>query len=482
MAGVALLSWPIIAFVFFAALGPSRGLIWSVTFGYLFLPEGYGFSLEGLPEYNKLSAISAGALIPSLIYYRRVPQVPTIDPLFRTVMFGCLAVLLVSSFGTYLTNTETLVNGPAVRRGLKPWDTVGMTSDLVIWLMPLLLAWRFLRTPDDQRQVLFAVLALGLAYTLLVLFELRMSPQLNNWIYGYFPHSWRQHLRGGGYRPIIFLQHGLWVGFFLFTVVIAAMALGRDKSLPQPLLIVAGFWSLFILMISENLGATMLAFMWVPVVLFLGFRTQMLLVSAVAVIALSYPLLSKASLTPATKLLDVVSTYSPDRARSFQFRLENEGVLLDRALQKPIFGWGGYSRQRLLDDQGRDQTLTDGLWIISIGQRGWVGFLAFFGLLAVPLLFLRRAVRQKEMSPAIVGMAVIMAGNLIYLIPNSALSPIGMMMAGTLAAFVQFGTTKTGETAPQAPTPDVRDLQTRYTRFGPGDTATPSVLSRRTKI
>ena len=35
-------------------------------------------------------------------------------------------------------------------------------------------------------------------------------------------------------------------------------------------------------------------------------------------------------------------------------------------------------------------------------------------------------------------MAVIMAGNLIYLIPNSTLSPIAWLMAGALAGFVQF--------------------------------------------
>lgn len=59
---------------------------------------------------------------------------------------------------------------------------------------------------------LLKVLALAcLAYSLLALWEVRMSPRLNREIYGFFGHSWSQHVRYGGYRPILFLNHGIWV-------------------------------------------------------------------------------------------------------------------------------------------------------------------------------------------------------------------------------------------------------------------------------
>ena len=456
MAGPVLIIWPFISFALFAILGPARGLIWSVMVGYLFLPEGFAFSFSGLPEYEKSSAIAIGALVPAIVFYRKAIPMGTSDLLFKVTMFSCLIVLLLSPIGTYLTNTETLINGPVVRRGLTQWDTIAIASNLVIWFAPLLLAWRFLRTPEQHRDVLIALVALGLAYTLLVLFELRMSPQLNKWIYGYFPHSWRQHLRGGGFRPIVFLRHGLWVGFFLFSVVIAAIALSRDKTLPRPVFLGAAAWVLVVLILSRNLGATMLAIMWLPVVTFIALRTQVRAASIVAVILLGYPWLSQASLTPATRLLETVSSFSAARAQSFQFRLDNEHLLLERAMEKPAYGWGGYSRQRVYDEHGRDHTLTDGVWIIAFGQRGWVGYLAFFGLLSVPILFLGRTARRKKLTPAIAGMAVITAGNLMYLIPNSTLSPIAMLLLGTIAAFVQFSKKK--DLPPE-------DRTVRYTRF-----------------
>ena len=39
------------------------------------------------------------------------------------------------------------------------------------------------------------------------------------------------------------------------------------------------------------------------------------------------------------------------------------------ALDRPVFGWGGWGRSRLHDDQGRDVSVTDGLCIISAGPE-----------------------------------------------------------------------------------------------------------------
>lgn len=58
----------------------------------------------------------------------------------------------------------------------------------------------------------FLVIA-GLIYTVPMLYEIRMSPQLHTIFYGYFPHSFGQQARGGGFRPVVFMGHGLLVGF-----------------------------------------------------------------------------------------------------------------------------------------------------------------------------------------------------------------------------------------------------------------------------
>lgn len=481
---IALASWPVVTLILFASIGPARGLIWAVVVGYLFLPENFGFDLPGLPPYDKNTAISLGLLLSAVFYWNKAEKIPAHDPMFRVFILTCIAVMILGSFGTYMQNTNTLINGPVARSGLGLRDVINMVSDAVWLMLPLILAWHFLRRPEHHRELLVAVVVVGLVYTLLTLFELRMAPQLNKWIYGYFPHNWRQHLRGGGYRPLVFLRHGLWLGFFLFSVAIAAMALYRDKDAPtnRGLFLAAGIWCFLVLAVSRNLGATMLAFIFIPVVLFLGFRAQTRIASVLAVILLTYPVLSTASLTPATKLLEVLSPIAPERAQSFQFRLDNEHLLIQRAMEKPAFGWGGYSRQRVYDEDGEDLTVTDGLWIINLGQGGWVRYLAFFGILVAPLLFLRRAARRKKISAPIAGMAVIMGGNFAYMIPNSTFSPIAVIMLGAMAAFVQFDVVKEGAGAPKDPAPE--RTRSRYSRFShshttPGADETPSrVLTR----
>ena len=45
---------------------------------------------------------------------------------------------------------------------------------------------------------------------------------------GYFQHSFEQMMRAGGFRPIVFLYHGLWVAFLTATAVLAAFTLAPD--------------------------------------------------------------------------------------------------------------------------------------------------------------------------------------------------------------------------------------------------------------
>lgn len=466
MPAFALISWPILALVFFAALGPARGLIWSVVVGYLFLPEGYGFDLPLLPRYGKTAAIALASVLGLFVFRKRIEtdDIVVADKRFQKVMYGLLAILLIAPFGTGLTNREFLVTGPLVRPALSPPDILNMVTDSLILFLPLLLGWRFLNREEHHRELLIAVVASGLFYSLLILFELRMSPQLNNWVYGYFPHSWQQHLRGGGFRPIVFLDHGLSVGFFLFSVVLAAFALSRDKALMRSLFFLAGGWSFLVLLISYNLGASMIAVVLIPVVLLLPVRGQLLAATVVAAIFVGYPVLKQSGLSPDRLVVTISESISKQRASSLTFRLRNEELFLGRALEKPVFGWGGWSRGRVFDEFGRDMTTADGTWVLILGQRGWVGYIAFFGLIIVPMLFLWRTHRRKTISPAVMGMVAITTGNLLYLIPNSSLSPIGLLMMGSIAAFAQYDRVRNEAPATGSESQGV-SRQTRYTRF-----------------
>ena len=80
--------------------------------------------------------------------------------------------------------------------------------------------------------------------------------------------------------------------------------------------------------------------------------------------------------------MSLVSLVSDDRARSLEFRFINEDRLLGRASERPLAGWGRFGRNRVYDEEGGyDVSVTDGRWIIVLGQFGILGFIAEFGLL-----------------------------------------------------------------------------------------------------
>ncbi len=62
-----------------------------------------------------------------------------------------------------------------------------MALSIAVQLLAFWVARTHLRTPQAQITLLRVFVFSALAYSVLALIELRLSPQLNNWIYGFFP-------------------------------------------------------------------------------------------------------------------------------------------------------------------------------------------------------------------------------------------------------------------------------------------------------
>jgi hypothetical protein len=62
----------------------------------------------------------------------------------------------------------------------------------------------------------------------------------------------------------------------------------------------------------------------------------------------------------------IAMNVSERRAESFEFRLVNEDLLLEKALERPMLGWGGWGRNRVFNELGKDLTVPDGHWIIAL--------------------------------------------------------------------------------------------------------------------
>ena len=432
--------WPLVSLALFRTQPPGRAIIGSFLIAYLFLPPyPTGFDLPLMPQMNKETLPSVIAFSLCFLFYRNQMRFLPEQGLAKVLIL----LFVFSPLATAMTNPEPVFFGRFGIQGLGLKEGLSMVLGNAMAIIPFVLAMNFLRSERDMRDVLLAVLILCLIYSLPMLFEVRMSPQLNTWIYGFFQHSFGQMMRGDGFRPIVFLYHGLWVAFFCFTAVIAALALYRDEAArrrPAFKYLGAGIYLFLVLILCKSLGSLIFAILLVPAVLFLRTRTQIRIAAVMVALAVFYPLMKGNNLVPERQLIEMAYSIEPERAGSLQFRLINEAILLDRAALKPAFGWGSFGRSLIHSQDGQIVSIPDGRWVITLGTFGWVGFLAEFGLLLLPVLLLlsrTRGMRPAQISPILGGIALIIGANMIDMLPNATLTPLTWLMCGAVMGYCQ---------------------------------------------
>jgi hypothetical protein len=468
---VVLYSWPIVVVILFKRLPVPAALAWSIIGGYLLLPASTGFNLPLIPTIDKTAIPSLMALLMCVIVvggqakqgvHRRAAisgqtrqspaaggQTPPVvssspgkrhrppKPAQKPVVMALsilLGLMLVSPIVTVLQNSEPIGGGNRTLPGLALYDAFSMIGELLIMVIPFMLARRFFDT-EESHVILLKVLALAsLGYSLFAIWELRMGPFLNLNIYGFAQHAFLQHVRDGGFRPMIFLPHGLWVAVFTAMSVIAAAVMWRVRRAerkPASLWLLATMYLFVMLVWGKSAGALYVTLLLLPCVLLLGVRLQLLVATVFAGLILLYPMARGSGLIPVNQIYAYVESVSIQRAQSLQVRLENEEALLAKANLKPLAGWGGWGRNRVMDElTGEDRSVTDGMWIIIIGTYGWLGYIAQFGLVCLPIGLLMLQARHVSLATA--GLSILLTVNLIDLIPNATLTPVTWIVAGAL--------------------------------------------------
>ncbi|MEH6750261.1 MAG: hypothetical protein V7698_08265 [Paracoccaceae bacterium] len=432
--------WPIVSLALFRTQPPGRAIIGSFLIAYLFLPPSQAsFDLPLMPEMNKDTLPAVVAFVICLLMYGRKMRFLPEHRIARILIL----VFVFSPIATAMTNPEAVFFGRFGIQGLGLKEGLSMALGNAIAIIPFVLAMNFLRAERDLRDILLALVIGCLIYSLPMLFEVRMSPQLNTWIYGFFQHSFGQMIRGDGYRPIVFLYHGLWVAFFCFSAVIAALALYREDTArrrPARKYLLAGIYLFAVLVLCKSLGSLIFAVLLVPAVMLLRVRVQLRIAAVMVALAMFYPVLKGNYLVPERELIQFAYSIEPERAGSLQFRLLNEAILLDRAALKPVFGWGGFGRGLIFGSDGRIVSIPDGRWVITLGSFGWVGFLAEFGLLMLPvwlLLSRTRGMNPSQIPPVLGGVALILGANMVDMLPNATLTPLTWLMCGAVMGYCQ---------------------------------------------
>ncbi|MFD3191577.1 hypothetical protein ACFMPD_15045 [Sedimentitalea sp. HM32M-2] len=437
---LALFSWPLVVLVLAKKFAPALAFVLAILAGFLLLPENTEFDLPMLPALTKHSMPALAVLL--LITLFRPSRAGEDNSLLPQSLFVWIASLgmAVGALLTVVTNGDLIHFGVVFLPGMRLYDGLSQILSAFILLLPMLLARKFLARPETHILLLQVLCFAGLGYSLLALIEVRMSPQLNQWIYGFFPHSFAQHYRAGGWRPIVFLSHGLVLSIFFFMVMLAAAGLSRLDGKKRRVFLAATAWLFLTLILSKSFGALIIGILLLPIALFLGVRGQLIAASTIACLVLSYPVARSGGFIPVEQIRHQVEQIDPQRASSFATRTQNEDMMLAKAQQRPWFGWGGWGRSRVLDPTtGADITIADGYWIIVLGVGGWVRYLFEFGLLCVPLLLLLVHCRRYEIGMESSILALMLAGNLIDMLPNASATPLTWMIAGALWGRLELG-------------------------------------------
>lgn len=431
-----LLSWPVITAVIFSRMDKQAALVCTMLAGYLILPPAIDIDLPLLPGIGKavIPVISAGIM---LLLRRDVPDDVPRPPQFGLYVSTLLAMAFAQPLLTSFANSDTLYDGITVRPNIS--FTQGISETLVVYmqLLPMLLGFRWL---SDLRgaELLLRGLVMGLlCYSALMLFEMRFSPQTNIMLYGYFQHDFIQTIRYGGFRPIVFLEHPLWLALITMWALLAAIVLARGNPTRRNVLIAC--YLALILVMCKTAGSLIQAMVAAPLIMLARPRVMVVAATLIASLAFAYPTLRASPFSPMHVIVDTAMALSPDRAQSLQFRLNNEEKLIERALERPVLGWGGWGRSLFFDPvDGRLSSIPDGAWVIWLGAKGILGYLALFLLLLAPIWTMMRAIpggkstgRQYELL--VMGcLSLMLAMNCLDLIPNATQTPITWLAAGTL--------------------------------------------------
>ena len=462
-ASLVLFSFPVTVAALFATMRLDRAVILSVVVGYLLLPERIGFNAPMLPALNKTSIPVFSAMAFCLLFQgmqRNAPLrlpgngwLPT-SPLARML----LAIHMMVPIATVLTNMDTITLPAVILPGQTYYDIGNVFYLQIITVLPFLLARRYLAHPDSQALLLRAMMAAGLVYSLPILVEIRLSPQLHSWIYGFAPFPFAQQRRGDAFRPVVFLNHGLWTALFMAMATVAAAAVWRTaRGTLRSQAALATVWLYGVLALSSSLGALVLATVLAPLTRFAGRSVLIAAIVTVAVTITGYPLLRGNGLVPIGQIAAMTEAIAPARLASLQFRFDNEDILLARANERPLFGWGGWGRNLVYDEiSGRTVSVTDGGWIIIFGRTGWFGYLAQFGLLTLPLLLYARHRRLLKDDQTTLGLCLVLSVNLLDVLPNGTLTPITWLVAGAVLARVErpVASAAAAVRAPRRPVPD----------------------------
>ncbi len=412
--------WPLIGVWLYKRFDTITATFWTIVGGYLFLPVKTEIDFPMIPAFDKESIPAITAFICIFLVKKKY-----ITLLPKQKIAKCFVILIsLTPFFTVVNNSEEVFNGLYMIQGMSLYDSISVIMRQYILLLPFIIATQIVKSENDLLKLTKLFVISGLIYSLIILWEVKMSPQLHTDIYGFFPHSFIQQVRYDGYRPMGFLGHGLVVGIYMMVCFALTCALWKKnerviKSVPTSFIM---FYLLFILLICKATAAFLLGVVILLLVFLNQIKLQKFIIISSLTLILLYPTMCLLNIFPHNELIDFFMSFDPARAQSLDFRFFHESLLIEHAQIKFWHGWGSWGRNRLAE------SVTDSYWIIVFGQYGAIGFYSIFGLACYSILASIHKNKSNFVSAIIITMCFLMIDQLV----NSSVSTWVWLLFGSV--------------------------------------------------
>jgi hypothetical protein len=419
LALLALAAYPVFMIGLFLTLRPSRAVFISYLIAWLYLPL-ITIDIPGLPNYGKFSACNI-VVLPCIFLF-------DISSLFKWRFHPADIALLfwvLVPFGSSISN------------GLGSWDGMsGSVSHLMLYGIPYVSGKLYLRELKEWIDLRLFLCVAALSYIPLCFYEIRMSPQLHSIVYG---TGGRQHWVVGsfGWQPSVFMNSVFEIA--TMYAITAVILFGSRRVKMHFWVSASAFKWAFIAMtaLAKKLTGIGLVAIGIGTLFLKSFWPKWILVG----IPVLYMFVFVSGIWHGEGLADWVKLTSVERADSLQFRIDNDVRLVQKALERPWFGWGGWGRNRVYDDEGRDISITDSMWMITLGTTGLVGLASQTLLFLLPSASLFRqfsknnAIESVPENTIVLASAVVLGLHLVDNLFNAFPNSIYPMLAGGLASF-----------------------------------------------
>jgi hypothetical protein len=311
----------------------------------------------------------------------------------------------------------------------------------IIWGFPYLIGRVYFNDLDSIKELALGLFLGGVVYIPLCLFEIRFSPQLHKWIYGFYQHAFVQTLRDGGFRPMVFMQHGLMVAMWMGMTTLVGAWLWRSKTITQIWNIPMSYWvgAMFVTTVLCKSKYALLLLMAGFFVLLVArwLKTKWVVLAFLMIPPVFMYLRASATVTGESLINVAEHTFGEERAASFAYRVNNENLLAARAMEQKWFGWGGWGAARVRDDNDKD-VVTDSLWIIQVGKAGIVGLAALTLMLLLPMILACFDWRAELWThPSVAPVIVLGMMTSLYMfdhLMNGMVNPIFMLALGAVSS------------------------------------------------